>query len=277
MINSILKQRNQSMYSLAKETGIPYSTVHDLFSGKADPDNITLSSASRLAAGLGLSLTDFSKVIRRDQINRIPEEFRPAFWDTDFEKLDPEINKNFIITRMYTKGGIRAIRWVEDTYTYDEIRTAAMKRRDLNPIVANFLSSRFKIARKDMNYYRMGSNVPLWNPIPKPDRKNEDTHLASVEDIACMKAVAIGQRGAKKDFFDLYQILNSGMTMQNLARLLKEKYGKNDYAYLYMGMTYFEDAEEELLGNVFTTYSWDEIKRYFTANADGFRDALLDQ
>jgi predicted nucleotidyltransferase component of viral defense system len=38
-----------------------------------------------------------------------------------------------------------------------------------------------------------------------------NTRLASVKDIACMKAMAIAQRAEKKDFFDMYEILNRGI------------------------------------------------------------------
>ncbi len=85
----------------------------------------------------------------------IPESLRFCFWDTDIEKLDMEKNSDYIISRLYTRGGIRGIVFVHETYTDDEIIHAAKTRRDLNPIVANYLSERYGIPREDMAYYRM--------------------------------------------------------------------------------------------------------------------------
>jgi|GEM_PF-943231 len=155
--------KGSSMYALARKTGVPYSTVHDLFSGKADPENITLGSARKLAEGLDMSLEDFGKLAARDKITSLPEHLRPAFWDSDFEHLDLEKNRDFIITRLFTKGGIPGINWAEKTFTADEIRAAARTRRDLNPIVANFLSQRYGIPRRDMMYYRTRGVAIPWD------------------------------------------------------------------------------------------------------------------
>lgn len=89
-----------------------------------------------------------------------------------------------------------------------------------------------------------------------------------------MKAIAISNRGAKKDFYDLYQILHNSETMQDLAKDLCIKYNNRDLSYVYLGMTYFEDAEDQELGKVFDKVSWNEIKEYFIANADSFLKAL---
>ena len=89
--------------------------------------------------------------------------------------------------------------------------------------------------------------------------------LASILDIAVMKVVAIGGRGAKKDFFDLFQIIKTkGITELELATGLLKKCGENiNYANTIMGLSYFEDAEQELLPKTFVEYDWEEIKRFF--------------
>ena len=89
--------------------------------------------------------------------------------------------------------------------------------------------------------------------------------IASILDIAIMKIVAIGGRGAKKDFFDLYQILNKcNISLEDLADGLIQKYGNNvNYANVIMGLSYFEDAEQEILPKTFIEYNWEEIKKYF--------------
>lgn len=90
--------------------------------------------------------------------------------------------------------------------------------------------------------------------------------LANICDIATMKAVAIGGRGAKKDFFDFYEILNkTDYTIHDLISDLYKKYGKNrDFSYIGMGLNYFEEAEQEVLPEVFVEYDWREIKKAFS-------------
>ena len=89
--------------------------------------------------------------------------------------------------------------------------------------------------------------------------------MASVLDIAVMKVVAIGGRGAKKNFFDLYNIINkSNITIEELAEGLIQKCGNNvNYANIIMGLSYFEDANQELLPKTFVEYNWEEIKKFF--------------
>ena len=109
-------------------------------------------------------------------------------------------------------------------------------------------------------YYPNSVIKEFVNPKEMPKLK-----LASILDIAVMKVVAIGGRGAKKDFFDLYNILNkSNITIDELAKGLLQKYGTNiNYANIIMGLSYFEDAEQEILPKTFVKYNWEEIKKFF--------------
>lgn len=90
--------------------------------------------------------------------------------------------------------------------------------------------------------------------------------MASVEDIATMKALAIGSRGAKKDFFDLYEILHTiDYNVSDLVSDLHEKYGtQRDFSYIGMGLNYFEEAEQERLPETFVKYNWAEMKKSFS-------------
>lgn len=89
--------------------------------------------------------------------------------------------------------------------------------------------------------------------------------MASINDIAAMKALAIGSRGAIKDFFDLYQIYQqSDYSTQTLVHDLYLKYGEHaDLSYVGMGLNYFEDAEQEKLPETYVAYNWKEIKKFF--------------
>ncbi len=109
-------------------------------------------------------------------------------------------------------------------------------------------------------YYPNAVIKEFINPKEMPKLK-----LANILDIAVMKVVAISGRGAKKDFFDLYNILNkSNITIDELAKGLLQKYGNNiNFANIIMGLSYFEDAEQEILPKAFVEYNWEEIKKFF--------------
>lgn len=90
---------------------------------------------------------------------QLPEKFRQCFWDSDFEHLDTRENMAFIISRLYTKGGFPGIFWVDKTYSSQDIIYAAKTRRDLNPIVANYLRKKYNIKKNEMNYYQMRGGI----------------------------------------------------------------------------------------------------------------------
>lgn len=100
--------------------------------------------------------------------------------------------------------------------------------------------------------------------------------MASVLDIAVMKVAAIGGRGAKKDFFDLYNIMNQyNITIDELTTGLIQKCGdKINYVNTIMGLSYFEDAEQEILPKTFVPYNWEEIKRFFIKFQKEFQSKL---
>ena len=89
--------------------------------------------------------------------------------------------------------------------------------------------------------------------------------IASVLDIAIMKIIAIGGRGAKEDFFDLYNIIEKcNITANELVNGLIKKCGNNiNYVNIIMGLSYFEDAEDEILPNTFVDYNWENMKKFF--------------
>ena len=100
--------------------------------------------------------------------------------------------------------------------------------------------------------------------------------MASILDIAVMKVVAIGGRGAKKDFFDLYNIMyKSNIGTDEIVKGLIQKCGTNvNYANIIMGLSYFEDAEQEILPKTFVEYNWEEIKKFFIKLQADFQKRL---
>lgn len=83
----------------------------------------------------------------------------------------------------------------------------------------------------------------LLQPLTYWERGN--CYLASLSDVACMKLVAIAQRGSRKDFIDLYAIVQNGQALPELLALYQKKYQVDNVAPVLMGLAYFDDAEQE--------------------------------
>jgi hypothetical protein len=85
--------------------------------------------------------------------------------------------------------------------------------------------------------------------------------IASLDDLACMKLSAIAQRGAKKDFVDIYAL---GTHYRGLAEMLnsyRAKFGIEDIAHVLYGLAYFDDADQERMPRMLWDVSWRTMKR----------------
>jgi len=103
-------------------------------------------------------------------------------------------------------------------------------------------------------------------PLLKPLKKSENLNIASLEDIAAMKLIAIIQRGVKRDFIDLY-FLAQIFGLEKILCLTKKKYaGFNKYL-ACQALVYFKDAQGEKAGEVqlIKPLSWEKVKRYLEA------------
>lgn len=87
--------------------------------------------------------------------------------------------------------------------------------------------------------------------------------LADPRDIAVMKVVAIGGRGSRKDFVDLYYYLRSGATLAGVFELLERRFTSVDYNeyHLLKSLCYFEDAETEPMPEMIRSTDWEEVRR----------------
>ena len=83
----------------------------------------------------------------------------------------------------------------------------------------------------------------------------------SVEDIAAMKMHSICGRGKKKDFFDIYALLEL-YTWKDLINSFKKKYGEDQLYFLWRSIIYFEDANEDpdIMGIKPFDKKWNEIQ-----------------
>lgn len=100
-------------------------------------------------------------------------------------------------------------------------------------------------------------------PILKQPQDYQGIFLASDEDIACMKAIAISQGGLKKDFFDLWYLIRlHRWGPQELLSMLCKKYVDYNLAIFLKALTYFEDAEKTQDFEEVEKH-WGEVKGFF--------------
>ncbi len=84
--------------------------------------------------------------------------------------------------------------------------------------------------------------------------------LASIDDLACMKLAAVAQRGARKDFLDVFAIGRHELSISQMLALYQGKYGIRDVGHVLAGLCYFDDAEREPMPITLQPIDWAEVK-----------------
>lgn len=99
--------------------------------------------------------------------------------------------------------------------------------------------------------YNLIEDLITWNTVK----------LSSVLDIACTKLITISMRGSKKDFIDLYVILEKHSLPELFAQLDK-KYQNVQYnhAHILKSLVYFDDAEGQPMPRMHIQADWNRIK-----------------
>jgi len=89
--------------------------------------------------------------------------------------------------------------------------------------------------------------------------------LAGTRDIAAMKLEAIAGRGSKKDFIDMFFLLQQ-YSLEEIFSFHALKYGvglNNQYHHL-KSLIYFADAEDEVMPVMIRPIQWNDVKKYIT-------------
>ena len=102
--------------------------------------------------------------------------------------------------------------------------------------------------------------------LKTPTQWKETGHaLASLEDLACMKLSAAAQRGARKDFCDIYALGTKQFSLKEMVDLYREKFGVQDISPVLYGLAYFDDAESERMPKMLWKVNWTDIKKAIEA------------
>ena len=99
------------------------------------------------------------------------------------------------------------------------------------------------------------------NPI-RPIIEKEGIRLLSTEDISAMKMNVIANRGAKKDFYDVYFLLKE-VSLEKQLEFFKEKFKTQDVFGLSRSITYFADADmqNEITLLKEKSLTWEKVKQ----------------
>ena len=101
-------------------------------------------------------------------------------------------------------------------------------------------------------------------PLLEKPIKFKNIDIASIADIGAMKVAAISERGTKRDFIDLYFILQK-IQLSNILDFYEQKYKKlaSNLIHIKKSLVYFEDAEDEDVPDMLKQISWKKVKAFF--------------
>jgi predicted nucleotidyltransferase component of viral defense system len=95
--------------------------------------------------------------------------------------------------------------------------------------------------------------------IIEPAVETENVRMASLKEISAMKIGAITARGRRRDFIDLYCLLNHFTLTEILDAFLK-KYKDATLELAIRSLFYFADADNDLEAKCFFDYNWNNVK-----------------
>jgi len=87
----------------------------------------------------------------------------------------------------------------------------------------------------------------------------EGIRIAGIKDIAAMKLAAITGRGSKKDFTDIYFLLQE-FSLKEMMDFYNQKYFDGSEFLVLKSLAYFADAEKDADLEMLVDVSWNKIK-----------------
>ena len=101
-------------------------------------------------------------------------------------------------------------------------------------------------------------------PLLTNTHKFMGINVLDLKDIAAMKIAALGDRGTKRDFIDLF-FLSKNYSLDDMFLFYDQKYGdlEGKLYHLIRSFDYFVDAENDNLPKMLIKTSWEEVKDFF--------------
>jgi hypothetical protein len=152
-----------------------------------------------------------------------------------------------------------------------DLMVGELRAAHLNPQVMQLASGTLSVVMERVKVSFFQYPYPFVD-APQP---YEGLRVASVLDVAAMKLVAIAQRSARRDFVDLYVILQQ-MPFRTVAARAVQRYGAGfiEPVVIGKGLTWFEDADQEPDPHYLCPpLVWSDVKAFFALS---FRQFVLD-
>lgn len=146
-------------------------------------------------------------------------------------------------------------------------------KKDISNAVIAEDTLKFRIKSTHLSFFKYEY------PLIKPTTKLHSINLASPEDIAAMKIIAIVQRGTKRDFVDMYYLIKL-LGINTVFTLTKEKYREMFNKYLGLrSLIYFADAEKKQARTRIYLYDpridWKTIKSYLKEQVIFYQKSII--
>ncbi|MBI5218928.1 MAG: nucleotidyl transferase AbiEii/AbiGii toxin family protein [Bacteroidia bacterium] len=152
--------------------------------------------------------------------------------------------------------------FTDKIFNPSEIRMLLEQHYQLQDVSENKGGLNQKIAYpENSNNYIKVDIVKYSYQLINPPLNIDGIRLLSKEDIIPMKLAAIANRGAKKDFYDIYFLLQE-YTLKEMISSFEQKFSNYNNFYVIKSLTYFEDAENDISPKCLKKCSWDEIKQF---------------
>ena len=134
------------------------------------------------------------------------------------------------------------LKQLEDEFTVDvRVQSPSIFITQINNVKVDFVRHRY--------------------PLQYPMHFIEGVRMPDIKDIAPMKLDAVTKRGSKKDFYDIYYLLQQ-MTLPELLDLYYNKFKLSTMFHIIKSLTYFEDAELDNQPFVFDKkITWTKVKK----------------
>lgn len=116
-------------------------------------------------------------------------------------------------------------------------------------------------------------------PLVYPAIEWRSIKVADIRDIGAEKIKTISQRGAKKDFIDLYAILKMKYSIGEICSFFRRRFKESDINLYHVlkSLVFFEDAEQDPLPPMLLEgkeWEWERIKTFFAENIELFERSL---
>lgn len=199
--------------------------------------------------------------MNNNSMNLVKQLSQYLFWDIDMDLLDVEKNSSQLIQRVLEYGELEDWRKIRDFYGLARIADDCKKLRSLNPKALSFVCAITGTKKEDYRCYHIRQSFPThWNSwIDEPVVEN-GVVLASPKDIAALKINAIEGRGSKKDFIDVYMLLQH-FSLNDILGYYALKYPNHSILMALKSLLYFEDAEPQIMPKMFISTPWDKMKK----------------